>query len=44
MLKIFTYEEKNYDLKEQLRTREILFIRSKKVSLYDKMKGVELNG
>ena len=40
----FQYEEKAYDLKGNLRQGKSYLFEIKKVSIYDKMKGVELNG
>ena len=40
----FRYEEVDYDLKENLSRGKSYLFEIKKVSIYDKMKGVELNG
>ena len=40
----FRYEEVDYDLKENLSRGKSYLFEIKKVSVYDKMKGVELNG
>ena len=40
----FQYEEKVYDLKGNLSQGKSYLFEIKKVSIYDKMKGVELNG
>ena len=40
----FLYQEETYNLKENLRRGKSYLFEVKKVSIYDKMKGVELNG
>ncbi len=40
----FVYEKKRYDLKKELKRGKSYLFEVKKISLYEKMKGVELNG